>query len=331
MSQAEFKKLLDRYAEGRCTPEEAAIVEKWYDNIGMTEVSESSLHQMEGKMWASVKPTRPIGQTRFYLRIAAAIVLIAVAFAALFFNRQEPAGPGEVVTTTNTSGNMLQLTNNSATIQTVALSDGSTVSLEPNSTLRYPERFNASHRTVELSGEAFFKVSKDRSRPFMVYSNEIVTKVLGTSFRIVAFNDSREIVVAVRTGRVSVSQNPKKENLKKTILKDVILTPNQQLVYKRDEELVKKEIVEAPAGVSADSSYYFMQFDGMSVVEIFEALEENYGIDIQFDADVLKGCVLTTRMKEEGFHERIDVICKAINAEYSTVDGAIVITSDGCQ
>ena len=88
----------------------------------------------------------------------------------------------------------------------MTLHDGSTVILEPGGEVRYNEKF-LNTREVYLSGDAFFEVTKDASRPFLVYANEITTKVLGTSFRIKAKQGEKEIVVAVKTGKVSVMAN----------------------------------------------------------------------------------------------------------------------------
>ena len=68
------------------------------------------------------------------------------------------------------------MVNSGTTAQKVTLEDGSTVILEPGGEFRYNEKFLNS-REVYLSGDAFFEVTKDASRPFLVYANEITTKV----------------------------------------------------------------------------------------------------------------------------------------------------------
>ncbi len=331
MSPAEFKKLLDRYFHGECTPQEVAFVEKWYENInGSKPLTERDADEAAARAWAIVKPARKLS-TPLYLKIAAAVMLLAAVAGTLVISLFQPEESLQVasVTVTQVDSEVVETRNNTERSYQVALSDGSTVTLEPNSSIRYPQVFAAHQRVVELSGEAFFNVRKDPSKPFIVYSDEIVTKVLGTSFRITAFDDREEIVVAVKTGKVSVYQKPQSEQSDK--MEDVILTPNQQMVFRRSEDVIVKQIVPAPAVVAVDSAAFLqMQFDGMPVTEIFTVLEKNYGIDIQYDEEVLQACVLTSKMTEEGFLERIDVICKAINAGYTVTDGAVVITGSGC-
>ena len=86
----------------------------------------------------------------------------------------------------------------------VNLPDGSTIYLNRNSEVSFPEKFKGATREVELSGEAFFSISKDKNHPFMVHTNGTVVKVLGTSFNIKADNSSH-VLVSVVTGKVAFS------------------------------------------------------------------------------------------------------------------------------
>ena len=102
---------------------------------------------------------------------------------------------------------LVEQTNNSTISQVITLSDGSSVILQPNSKLSYPKIFTGNERKVYLSGEGFFEISKNRKKPFFVYANEIVTKVVGTSFRVKAYPDQPDVEVIVRTGKVKVKSN----------------------------------------------------------------------------------------------------------------------------
>ena len=83
------------------------------------------------------------------------------------------------------------------------LEDGSIIWLKGNSSLTYPEHFVNATREVSLIGEALFEVAKDASHPFVVHSNGMNTKVLGTSFNIRPIGNHVEVVVF--TGKVAVS------------------------------------------------------------------------------------------------------------------------------
>jgi len=214
----------------------------------------------------------------------------------------------------------------------IKLEDGSKVTLEPKSEVRFAKKFAADKREIFLTGEAFFSVKRDETRPFLVYTKEVVTKVLGTSFNIKAYPDEKEITVAVRTGRVSVYANSlKPANSVAPTSAEVILTPNQQVVYNLIDERVSKQLVKHPEVILSKSTLFSMHYDGSPVTKIFKVLEDNYGVEIRYDEELLKNCVLTTTMSDEGLYERIEVICKAIGAHYSVEDAVIYIKSNGCK
>jgi transmembrane sensor len=351
MKPHEFKALLDRYSRGEATPQEEKLIHDWYRDIGRSEdysetdqewdiVKRSSL---ESRLWSKIRPLSSInqpnspakqGHTWYLTRIAASFLFLALVLSGLFYlsNRvgfaTDETTSQSVITTTD--GSQIHIVNNKKLEQEIVLDDGSVVLLKPLSELRFDKKFPAGKREVHLAGEAFFKVSRDPLRPFMVYSNEVVTKVLGTSFNIKAYKNDEEVTVAVKTGKVSVYTTTG-EQISETSGNDaVILTPNQQIVYNRQKELVSKQLVENPEIILDKPTLFNMRYDGTPVTRIFEVLEENYGVHIEFDEKTLSGCVLTTSMSDEGLYERIQVICKAINAEYTITDAVITIQSRGC-
>jgi len=126
------------------------------------------------------------------VRIAASIMLLAlIGWSVLFFtNRMQTA---YVTATIGERG------------KTVTLTDGSSVFLNGSSSIRYPKNFNHKIREVTLEGEAFFEVSPDKSKPFMIHANTANIKVLGTSFNVDASGDDRQVEVYVSTGLVEFS------------------------------------------------------------------------------------------------------------------------------
>jgi transmembrane sensor len=114
-------------------------------------------------------------------------------------------------------------------------------------------------------------------------------------------------------------------------LNEVILTPNQEVIYDVLKENFSKQIVATPQIIIAKPTLFHMHYEAKPVDKIFEELEENYGIDILFDAGLLSSCTLTTTLEEEGFHERIEIICRAIGATYEVQDAKVLIQSTGCQ
>ena len=88
---------------------------------------------------------------------------------------------------------------------TLALSDGSLVYLNAETSVKYPVVFGESERMVELDGEAYFEVAKDASRPFIVRMNGVDVKVTGTSFNARAYRNEGKVVTTLIEGRVEVN------------------------------------------------------------------------------------------------------------------------------
>ncbi|MBT1705213.1 FecR family protein [Chryseosolibacter indicus] len=329
MKPEEFKKLLEKYESGTCTDQERELIEQWYSeiNIPARVVRDESI---EKNLWSKVKPAegqRGGNGINFFLRVAAAVTLLVAAFLVVI-NVKWP-GVAETSSFASKEG-FINIENKSEALKEVTLEDGSIVTLKPKSKIAFSKQFVADKREVFLEGEAFFNVSKDKNRPFIVYSKEVVTKVLGTSFNIRAYDTDEQITVAVKTGKVSVFTKVSEAATELSAHEGVVLRPNYQLVYDREKERVKKELVSIPAIVLEEPTLFNMKFDGAPVSTIFHALEENYGVEIQYDEALLKNCVLTTSMSNEGLYERIEIICKAINATYVIEDAVIHINGRGC-
>jgi ferric-dicitrate binding protein FerR (iron transport regulator) len=331
----QFRELLDRFSRGLCTPEEEQFINEWYHNIGEKEApllpAEEKL-QVEQNLWAAINPHPARGRknSRILLRFAAVLIPLLIA-AAVYVNRQELSlvtGVSSESLSANHDGRVFENTGDSP--QMLKLSDGSVVVLQPSSRMTVDESFGTALREVHLTGEAFFDVKPDERKPFLVYTNEVVTRVLGTSFNIKAYNDDKEITVAVKSGRVSVYANNAKTSRQVRQSQEVILTPNQQMVYHRLSEVISRELVEKPEIVLPNSNLFRMQFDNAEVSQIFDVLQRNYGVEIRYDKNILSNCRLTTSMSDEGLYERVAVICKAIGASYWIDDAVITIKSNGC-
>lgn len=212
----------------------------------------------------------------------------------------------------------------------VKLADGSTVILESKSRLKYRANYQeADTRNVYLLGEAFFNVAKDPYKPFIVHTNDVFVKVLGTSFRVAAPENGKNIVVSVKTGKVSVyaAKDHADNNNKKD---GVILTPNQQVSYERKEQLFEKTLVDAPEVLNKAIAQADFAFDNTPIAKAFKIMEEAYGIEIIFNEEVMKNCYITAPLGSEPMKEKIKIICQTIGATFEIIDARVVISSAGC-
>jgi hypothetical protein len=235
----------------------------------------------------------------------------------------------ELVATAEKQIRLIEKINNSNAPLSIKLEDGSVIALAKNAKLSYPKHFEPNKRQVFLSGEAFFEITKNPQKPFYVYSNEVITKVLGTSFTIKAFEDSPEVIVSVKTGKVSVfHQN--KIAFADPEEKALIITPNQQIVFARKEESLTKSLVERPILIKDLSQLPEQNFEDKPVSEVLKAIEQAYGVHIIYDAEQLSHCIITTTLANESLYSKLDIMCKTIGASYKIVDAQIVIQSMGC-
>jgi hypothetical protein len=220
--------------------------------------------------------------------------------------------------------------NTANTPRIAVLPDGSEVTLAPESELRFSKSFDATQRVVYLEGEAFFNVSRDTARPFLVYASQVVTKVLGTSFTVKAFREEKSITVAVRTGRVSVSTHGDRDAKNTGGVKAIILTPNQQLVYNKEENTIARMIVDSPRQIIPEEEVKRMRLEDATVSEILATIEKVYGVDIVYDEQVFASCILTTSIFDEDLYNRLEAICGAVDATFRVEEDKIVVTGQGC-
>ncbi|XWW46422.1 FecR domain-containing protein [Fibrella sp. USSR17] len=280
--------------------------------------------------------TRQLTTNWRWLAVAASVVIVLGLgwWAQRTYPTANPVTPGQVEVIQPLSAYVEQH-NSTDTPQVVTLSDGTSIILRKGSQIRYPQQFTGGKRVVYLAGEAFFEVAKDAKRPFFVYTNKLVTKVLGTSFTIKAYGSDKDVTVTVRTGRVAVftqSDEEKVQKINSPTLDGVVLTKNQQLVFSK-EQMRMTTPKELPAAVAqrlftiAPASF---QFDARPVSEVFSLLERVYGINVIYDKATLGTCRLTADLTDEPLADKLLIICKSIEATYTITDRQVTISGAGC-
>jgi len=264
---------------------------------------------------------------------AAAVVLLVIGWLRQPNRHDNHVSYHELVSAVEVP--LTEQTNTTTAPILLTLPDRSTILLQPKSSVSYRKDFMQNAlREVYLSGQAFFEVTKNRERPFVVYSNELVTKVLGTSFMIKAFEDARQVEVCVKSGKVSVfprTDTEVCEGIAKPELTGTIITPNQKVLFSREQIQIHKGLVESPEILaSAVLPAPLLKFQDMPVAALFSNIEETYGIDIVYDDRLFGECLLTASFTTESLYEKMDLICKGIEADFEVIDGRIAISGRGC-
>ena len=337
MTSKDFDKILHRYNSGTCTEEERQLVEAWFKAMEDGE-DETFAHKTEAvvkdQLWKKLNQDLDLPEsTRHgfsFWKIGRVAAAVACILSSIFLlNRYFFDDVSESNTIVASGGKTIHVINNTNATRKLALQDGSIVTLEPGSELNYPEVFTEK-REVYLIGEAFFEVAKDAKHPFLVYTHEITTRVLGTSFRVQAYEQEKEIIVTVKTGRVSVLTQSRIDSSAKSAAQEFILTPNQQVVYDRKEALAVRSVEQKTTGVAAQQPAPVLTYTNTPVTTIFKTLEESYGVNIQFNEQVLTGCTLTSDMTDENLYQQLEIICNALGARYEVTETSIVIDAQGC-
>ncbi|MBO0932006.1 FecR family protein [Fibrella aquatilis] len=288
----------------------------------------------------------PVRKVRWgYRRLGwAAAALVVLVGGWLTWQAVQPAPTLYAQQTAKTNIPLLESVNRTNRPQLVMLSDGSSVMLQPGSRLSYAAHFDTvTRREVYLTGDAFFEVAKQPNRPFFVYADYLVAKVLGTSFRIRAMAGRAQI--QVRTGRVAVydradaSLTDARNN--PTELAGTVLLPNQQAVLTNHQIQLSSPAVASTAeayksiplqptvpdaGAMVKQSF---DFDDQPVGDVFDLMARTYGVTIDYDAPVGR-CLLTASLTDEPFYQKLNLICKGIEARYTVKADRIVVSGRGC-
>ncbi|OWU91598.1 DUF4974 domain-containing protein [Flavobacterium sp. WLB] len=314
--------LLVKYLVGETDADENAAVEFWlkadeknlnYYN-GFKKIWEDSLliaaenkNIDENAAWKrlqnrihdkEVRVVTPKKSSVSWLRIAASILLIST-LGWLGYSYFE-----------NKSNTLIQIYASNSTLNDT-LPDGTTVTLNKNSSLSYASKFKGKTRPVTLKGEAFFNVSPDKTKPFIITINDVTVQVVGTSFNVK--NKNGKTTVDVETGIVKVSKNKDQVELRHGE-KVVIADKNSELLkstskgrlynYYRNKELV---------------------CDETPLKDLVEALNEIYDANIIIKNPSLKEKPLTTVFKDQSLDQVLEVIQETFRIEIERKNNQIIL------
>lgn len=338
-SEESFKKLLKKYAEGAASEEECKLVDNWLNDLGKDKeafLSDTEAQRLEERVWESIarvtleRTTLKRGAYRkkhehFWIPLsiaASTIFIIFFAYFSPFGFREESTGIKEVELSE-------LIRNDGNTVKTFILSDQTQVRLYPHSRLEVNRLNVEAIRKVKLSGKAYFHVSRDESKPFIVYAGDITTTVLGTSFTINAFEADPDILVSVETGKVAVSNEPASIK-KRTIHKELILVANQQAVFNPVNGELEASIVADPIPVT-NNAVDAVEYNEEPVINILRNLQNLYGVKIRFDDRKLSNCKITTRFDDEGLFDRLNVLSRVIGGTYKVEETTIIFKNPGCK
>jgi len=194
----------------------------------------------------------------------------------------------------------------------VALFDGTKITLNADSKLKYPARFGEDTREVYLEGEGFFEVTHDDNKPFVVHSGDVSTTDIGTKFNISAFPNEKIIEVSLVEGSVKVSANNSGSQKG-----DVILEPTQQLVYNKENETNKVRTFDDQKATGWKDNVFV--FDNEPLSKVFVELERSFGIKFELTDKSYGNKKIKANFKNASLWTITEVIKKATGLQYRMI------------
>lgn len=198
----------------------------------------------------------------------------------------------------------------------LVLSDGSVVYMNSESRLKYPVKFIEDKRVVKLEGEAYFDVTHDEQHPFIVHTEQLNVKVLGTGFNVMAYKGDARTEVTLVHGKVDV----KSKNISE------ILTPSRQFVMNNDTR--EYEVRSVNVNTYVDWKNGILNFDAMPLEELGEKVSRWYGVKFFFSKESLKYLKFSGAFKK---YNNIDYILDLIEATTDVsfeLKGDVVIVNE---
>ncbi len=248
---------------------------------------------------AAMKSTKQVFFTP--IRIAASITLLLAGILALFFSKKEP----EIISLKTTQNTLEQ-----------TLPDGSVVFLNANTNLSYPSDFEGNTREINLTGEAFFKVQRNESKPFIIHANGSDIRVLGTSFNVKAY--TKNVKVSVESGKVEF-RHEKKQTL---------LVKGEEAEFEAEKDTIRKAVM-IDKNTFAYKTRTFV-FEDSSLEHVINVLSENYHTKIVLKNSSIKSCRLTTTFANETLPNALNVIAETLNLKVTLEGEKYIIDGDGC-
>jgi ferric-dicitrate binding protein FerR (iron transport regulator) len=210
---------------------------------------------------------------QYFLRIAAIIVFVLSTSTSIYF----------IYTAfNNSSDNMMsyQTIVPLGSQSKIILPDGTVAWLNSGSILIYNNSYGIENRTVELTGEGYFEVKKDKNKPFLVHTNAIQIKVLGTTFNVRSYINDQTVEVNLLEGKVDVSVLDSKS------IPTLTLKPNQKMIYNKKAKTM--QAFAANVSKSAQWQTGKLCFIDASLEEIAKDLERKYDVQICFQSNKIK-------------------------------------------
>ncbi|MFA8434644.1 MAG: FecR family protein [Marinifilaceae bacterium] len=197
----------------------------------------------------------------------------------------------------------------------LVLEDGTKVWINSESRLRYPTRFAANQRTVLLEGEAYFEVSKDKARPFIVKTQGVDVRVLGTSFNVSSYYEKEQILTTLVEGSVEIIDRKQDESR-------MMLEPGYQAQYSKGNGELRKEKVNVELYTSWKEGRFV--FENTSLEQLMDQVARWYDVKVFYLNNEAKEIRFTGGLKRYDNLERLLTMIEKTNDVRFVINGKAI-------
>lgn len=293
-------------AENPATKELEQASKEYWDSIntGKDATTFDALKRVNAKIGIHSLAKKNV-RLKVLSRVAAVFILL-VGISGIWFYLQHQSSPA-----------MVEISAAYGETKQVTLPDQTEVWLNAGSSLKYPSEFSQKLRSVHLTGEAFFSVTKNQSKPFVVETKNLAVKVLGTKFNLKAYPDEYQTVATLQEGKIEVQtvKNQKQQ-----------MVPNEQLVYNSETSTFKMAKIN-PEDIPDWKSGNLIFLEA-TLGEILQTLERHFNLSFNTDESIdLSTERYTIKFeREESPKQILQVLADmAGNFSYSVKSGQITL------
>lgn len=324
--------MLSRYLSGELNPEEQA----WFQEELRKDPGKQELLDSYRLIWDSASPGESydldaewvllkkkipgfekdsqIGKTvefsrpvRFYAyRIAAVLVLgLVLTFSWIYVTRN--------------MGTVRVLAEDQAV--ELILEDGTEVTVNRHSSLRYSKSFDQGERKVYLTGEAWFDVARDTSKPFIIDAGDALVEVLGTSFNVNAYRENPTVEICVESGLVALSAKADQKDL-------IVMMAGSGGSY--NKSLKQLKLIPTPDPNSISWKTKELYFDGTSLRDVCALVSKVYGVSMVIMNEDLASCPITVTFSDQSLDSVLKVLEVTLDLRITRTGEKIRLDGERC-
>ncbi|HBA32060.1 FecR family protein [Parabacteroides goldsteinii] len=326
MEKTDYIQLFDKFLLKQASAEEIQVLIQWLKsegsfqdwadeewNAAASEMDTKLQRQLFGQIKEKISqidrtclPEKENRPRKFYLwfaRVASVILLLLMTGLSVhYYTMSQMIMPDMIV-----SVEKGQKAN-------VVLPDGSKVWVNSDSRLSYGSRFNQKERVLSLEGEAYFEVTPDKDRPFIVETDELAVRALGTSFNVKSYEEEKDASTVLMTGKVEVTSDYDR----------LVLNPNERIVFNKQTGHMEKSTVEN-TGDYINWKYNALTFNGETFENIVHTLERYYNTRIVFESETLKKYRFTGTPGNTSLESILQILSLTSPLSYEVRDSMIIL------